>query len=100
MASVNVKRAAPQSASPRQQSFPLLVSGCVAVVSWRKRDATGDTWLQTTRSLRRDGPPSHSPAPAWEVKFAMGLLRHGTVPPPVSHSRREVRFAAAATLSE
>ena len=41
-----------------------------------------------------------TPAPAWEVKFAMGLLRHGTVPAPVSHSRREVRFAAAATLSE
>jgi hypothetical protein len=37
---------------------------------------------------------------AWEVKFAMGLLRHGKVPPPVSHSRQKVRFAAAATLRE
>ena len=30
-----------------------------------------------------------TPAPTWEVTFAMGLLRHGKVPPPVSRSRQE-----------
>jgi len=79
-----------------------LVSTRVAVAVWRECDTTGDT----VAPRASDGALSstrwttfiRTPAPAWEVKLAMGVLRHGKVPPPVSHSREGVRFAAAATL--
>ena len=74
-----------------------------SVALWRNRDATGDT--VAPRGYRRRALCDAmdfilTPAPAWEVKFAMGLLRHGKVPPPLSHPRQGVRFAAAATLSQ
>jgi hypothetical protein len=85
----------------RKVFFPALAR---SVDVWRKRDARATPWL---RGLTSDALSSTrwttfilTPAPAQEVKFAMGLMRHGKVPPLVSHSGHEVRFGAAATLSE
>lgn len=105
MASVNVKRAAPQSASRGKQSFALLASGCVAVVSWRE----GDRLPRAKENASTCLDPASGEGSGWSAPplptFTRRLCQRErrarrmreSPPPPLPHGRFRMRLGDRAS---